>query len=98
MINKHLASLALDEDSSFTNSCLFTIDCLCYCCYEETSSSAVQKRDSVRKTYRPLLVFYISLVFLILDTSLMIVSIELNIGEKNENAKQGIKVKYHRAH
>ena len=26
MINKHLASLALDEDSPYTNSCLFTLD------------------------------------------------------------------------
>ena len=26
MINKHLASLALDEDSPFTNLCLITLD------------------------------------------------------------------------
>ena len=26
MIYKHLASLALDEDSPYTNSCLFTLD------------------------------------------------------------------------
>ena len=26
MINKHLAFLALDEDSPYTNSCLFTLD------------------------------------------------------------------------
>ena len=47
MINKHLASLAFELDSPFTNSCLFTLDrLLCYCCYAETSSSAVLKRHS----------------------------------------------------
>ena len=40
---------------------LHYIDCFCYCCYAETSSSAVQKRHSVRKPCRPHLVFYISL-------------------------------------
>ena len=42
------ASLALDEDSPYTNSsCLFTLDrCLYYCCYAKTSSSVVQKRHS----------------------------------------------------
>ena len=29
-----------------THVCLHQIDCLCYCCYAETSSSAVQKRHS----------------------------------------------------
>ena len=44
MINKHLAS---QQDSPFTNSCLFTLDRLpLYCCYAETSSSAVRKRRS----------------------------------------------------
>ena len=43
---QHLKSLALNEDSPFTNSCLFTLDRLpfLYCCYAETSSLAVQKR------------------------------------------------------
>ena len=40
------ASLALDEDSPYTNSCLFTLD---YCCYAKTSSPVVQKRH--RKVY-----------------------------------------------
>jgi len=28
MINKHLAFLVVDEDSPYTNSCLFTLDLL----------------------------------------------------------------------
>ena len=38
----------IDEDSPYTNSCLFTLDRLplLYCCYAKTSSSAVQKRHS----------------------------------------------------
>ena len=41
------ASLALDEDSPYTNSCcLHQIGCLYYCCQAKTSSSAVQKRHS----------------------------------------------------
>ena len=48
MINKHLASLAFQQDSPFTNSCLFTLDRLplLLLLYAETSSSAVQKRHS----------------------------------------------------
>ena len=48
MINKHLTSLALDEDSPYTNSCLFTLDRLplLLLLYAETSSSAVKKRHS----------------------------------------------------
>ena len=48
MINKHLASLALDEDSPFTNSCLFTLDrlSLLLLLRRNYSSSAVQKRHS----------------------------------------------------
>ena len=47
MINKHLAFLALDEDSPYTNSCLFTLDRLpFYYCYAKTNSLAVQKRHS----------------------------------------------------
>ena len=48
MINKYLASLALDEDSPFTNSCLFTLDRLplLLLLRAKTSSSAVQKRHS----------------------------------------------------
>ena len=42
-----MASLALDEDSPYTNSCLFTLDRLpLLLLYAKTSSSAVQKRHS----------------------------------------------------
>ena len=60
MINKHLASLALDEDSPFTYSCLFELDRLplLLLLRRNYSSLAVPKtsQQSVRKTYRPLLV------------------------------------------
>ena len=47
MINKHLAFLALDEDSPYTNSCLFTLDRLpLLLLLRKTSYSAVQKRHS----------------------------------------------------
>ena len=65
MINKHLASLALDEDSPFTNLCLFTLDrlpLLLLLHRNQFFSSPKTSQQSVRKTYRPLLVFYISLV------------------------------------
>ena len=39
---------ALDEDSPYTNSyvCYIRSAAFCYCCYAQTSSSAVQKRHS----------------------------------------------------
>ena len=51
MINKHLAFLALDEDSPYTNSCLFTLDRL------PLFSSPKTSQQSLRKPYRPLLLF-----------------------------------------
>ena len=50
MINRHWCISALDEDSPYTNSCLFTLDrlplLLLLPCYAKTSSPAVQKRHS----------------------------------------------------
>ena len=48
MINKQMAFLALDEDSPYTNSFLFTLDRLplLLLLYAKTRTSAVQKRHS----------------------------------------------------
>ena len=60
MINTHLAFLALDEDSPYTNSCLFTLDrlpLLLLLRKNYFSSSPKTSQQSVRKPYRPLLLF-----------------------------------------
>ena len=50
------------EDSPFTNSCLFTLDRLpLLVLLRRNFSSLKTSQQSVRKTYPPLLVFYISL-------------------------------------
>ena len=47
MINRHWCISALDEDSPYTNSCLFTLDRLpLLCCYAKTSSPAAKIRHS----------------------------------------------------
>ena len=47
MINRHRCISGVDEDSPYTNSCLFTLDRLPnYCCYAKTSPPAVQIRHS----------------------------------------------------
>ena len=61
MMNKNLASLALDEDSPFANSCLFTLDRLLLLLLLHRNSffsSPKTSQQSVRKTYRPLIVFF----------------------------------------
>ena len=60
MMNRHLASLALDEDSPYTNSCLFTLDqlpLLLLLRKNQFSSSPKTSQQSVRKPCCPLLVF-----------------------------------------
>ena len=60
MINKHLAFLVLDEDSPYTNSCLFTLDrlpLLLLLRKNQFFSSPKTSQQSVRKPYRTLLIF-----------------------------------------
>ena len=58
MINRHLAHLwrQMKIHRILTHVCLHQIGCLCYYCYAKTSSPKTSQQ-SVRKHYRPLLLF-----------------------------------------
>ena len=80
MINRHWCISAFDEDSPYTNSCLFTLDrlpLLLLLRKNQFSSSPNTAQQSVRKPYCPLLVFNSPLQCIFISNQLKVYMVQL---------------------